>query len=266
MIVTYHNHTSWSDGAATLDEMIRGAQEIGIDELGISDHYTLPPDGRQFDWSMPLGFLDEYVAAVRQAAEAHDAPVLRLGIEADFYPETVELVRERLARHPFDYLIGSVHAVGDFLVDYRADAWEPFSQEERNAIWGVYWERVRQMANSRAFDIVGHFDLPKKFTFLPTVDYTAEMLAALDAVAEADMALEINTAGWTKPIHEAYPSIDILYEAHCRDIPLVINADAHRPDDLANLFAYARELAISAGYRESYRFEARRRYPLSLEA
>ena len=265
MIVSYHNHTNWSDGTATLAEMLAGAKQAGLDEFGISDHYVLPPDGQQFDWAMPLGFLDDYVATLLAAAKEVEGFILRIGVETDFYPETVETIRERLAPYPFDYLLGSVHAANDFLVDYRAEAWEPLTQHERNDIWALYWLRMRQMAESKAFDIVGHFDLPKKFSFLPTVDFTAEIHAALDAIADSGMAMEINTAGWMKPIAEAYPSEALLAEAFRRDIPIVINADAHRPQDVANLFDRARAMAWRVGYREQVRFDKRQRFTFPFE-
>lgn len=40
-LATYHNHTRYSDGKATIAEMVAAAEEAGIDELGISDHLTL---------------------------------------------------------------------------------------------------------------------------------------------------------------------------------------------------------------------------------
>ena len=61
MRTSYHNHTTWSDGEATLAEMIDGARRAGIEELGISDHYVLAPGDRRFDWAIAPESLDAYV-------------------------------------------------------------------------------------------------------------------------------------------------------------------------------------------------------------
>lgn len=259
MLTSYHNHTDWSDAACTLEQQIEGARQAGLDELGISDHYVLHPGGRQVDWTMPLDRLEEYVAAVRSAKAA--GLVLRLGIEADYFPETVDSLRERLAGKPFDYVIGSVHYVDGFPIDENAKNWDALSLDERNETWRLYWRRVKALAESGVYDFVAHLDLPKKFGHRPTIDLTAESNAALDAIAASDMAIEINTAGWSLPAQEAYPDLDLLRAARARDVPLLINADAHSPKHLTRDFDRARALAREAGYAELVRYEQRRRVP-----
>ncbi len=264
MLTSYHNHTNWSDGAPTLAAQIHAAQQIGLDELGISDHYVLRPDRVEVDWSMPLDLLGDYVLQIRAAALEVKGLALRLGVEADFFPETVDEVRERLGVYPFDYLIGSVHYVEDFPIDETGQKWDALTVEERDEMWRMYWVRVRQMAESGTFDFVGHIDLAKKFGHRPTVDLRREAREALDAIRDADMAIEINTAGWSLPAQEAYPSLELLVEARKRAIPLLINADAHFPEFLTRDFQRARELAREAGYRELVRFQQRERIPYPL--
>lgn len=259
MLTSYHNHTLWSDGQGDLRQMIEGARQAGVDELGISDHYVLRPGDEQVAWSMPLGFLPTYVEAVQEARRESQTPIVRLGLEADYLPETIDRLRALLAQYPFDYLIGSVHYAGDFPVDEDAGLWERLSADECNAVWRLYWQRIRGLAESRVFDIVGHLDLPKLFGYRPTVDLAAEEAAALDAIAAAGMAIEINTAGWHKPVREAYPSPHLLRAACRRGIPLMVNADAHRPEHLTRGLAEGRALARAAGYSEVVRYEARRR-------
>jgi histidinol-phosphatase (PHP family) len=264
MLTSYHNHTKWSDGAPTLAAQIQAAKAVGLDELGISDHYVLYPGGEEVEWSLPLDLLGDYVLELRAAAAETRGLVLRLGIEADYFPETVEALRERLEPYPWDYVIGSVHYVDAFPIDESSAHWDALSEGERNAVWKGYWQRVVGLARSGVYDFVGHLDLPKKFGHRPTVDLTEDAAAALDAIAEADMAIEINTAGWSLPANEAYPSLELLQEARGRGIPLLINADAHFPEFLTRDFDRARELARAAGYQEVVRYERRKRFPVPL--
>ena len=137
-------------------------------------------------------------------------------------------------------------------------------RSEGNDVWRLYWERIGQMARSGVYDFAAHLDLPKKFGFRPTIDLTENALAALDALASADMAIEINTAGWSLPAQEAYPAFNLLHAARERAIPLLINADAHRPEHLTRDFDRARDLARRAGYTELVRYEARRRFAVPM--
>lgn len=264
MITSYHTHTLWSDGQTDIDGLLAGTRAARISELGISDHLAIPPWDEAVSWSMALDRVKDYVASVQMVAAGVRDPVVRVGIEVDFFPETINAVSERLLHLPFDYLIGSVHFVDRFPVDEDAERWEALSAGARDVIWREYWRRIRQMAESGLFDIAGHLDLPKKYGFRPTLDMTADILSALDAIARNEMAIELNTAGWDKPVAEAYPSSDILFEANQRGIPLIITADAHCPADLTRHYARARDVARDAGYREVVRYERRRRITVPL--
>jgi histidinol-phosphatase (PHP family) len=264
MQTSYHNHTTWSDGEATIAEMIDAARSAGIEELGISDHYVLDPGNRRFEWAIPPESLDAYVEEVQKAAAATKDLVIRLGLEVDYIPETEAQVKRQLAPYPFDYLITSVHFVNNFAIDLELQSWEELPQDSRNHKWRRYWQILRAAVESGCFDIVGHFDLPKKYGYYPSIDLTDEALAVLDAMADADMAIEINTSGWDKPVKEAYPSLFYLQEANRRNIPLVINSDAHTSKNVAYNFELGRRLALEAGYTELACFENRTRtlYPL----
>jgi histidinol-phosphatase (PHP family) len=257
---SYHNHTTWSDGTSTLAEMIDSARKAGLEELGISDHFALAPGDPHFSWALAPELLDAYVAEILQAKEATQGLTIRMGLEVDYFPGTIELIKQRLAPYPFDYLIGSVHFVDDFIIDLNAQPWEEISPDERNHMWRGYWQLLREAAESRFFDIIGHFDLPKKFKFYPTMDLSKEALSALDAIAAANMAIEINCSGWEKPVQEAYPSLFYLRESNRRKIPLIINSDAHTAENVIRNFERARRLAMEAGYTELVRYDHRKRF------
>ena len=138
MITSYHNHTTWSDGSASLAALIAGARLAGVDELGISDHYVLHP-AVSIPWPMPLERLADYVAELAAARAATTEVALRIGLEADYFPETVDELARRLAPCSFDYLIGSVHFVNDFPVDEAAGLWERLDDAARNDSWRQYW-------------------------------------------------------------------------------------------------------------------------------
>lgn len=241
-----HNHSNWSDGKNTLEEMCQAAKAAGLHVFGMSDHWVAAPrPGMNSEvWSMKLERLRQYVEelkAIRDKLE-DDSFQLLIGVEADFFHENYGEVFDRLRNAGLDYIIGSVHYSDDFPIDHCADDWKGLSQGKIDEIWNVYWDKIIVSAEKADFDIVGHLDLPKKFAYAPSFDYTSLALKALDAIAKSGKAIELNTAGWDKPCKEQYPSSTILAAVIQRNIPVVISADAHDTADLTRHFNTAAEM------------------------
>jgi histidinol-phosphatase (PHP family) len=258
MLVSYHTHTLWSDGSANATDMLTAAANAGLSEIGISDHYVMTPFEPE-GWSMPLDFLPEYTCQLKKIAEANNPIDLKIGIEADYFPQTIHALTLELLKYDFDYIIGSIHILDGFHVDETASLWLDKSQEDINNIWRNYYLNMVKLAESNLFDIVGHFDLCKKFAFYPTIDLSVEIDASLEAISKSGMSIEINTAGWDKPASSAYPELDILINARCKNIPIVISADAHAPGEINRHYAKAVKLAKEAGYTEHITYQKRKK-------
>jgi histidinol-phosphatase (PHP family) len=293
LLATYHNHSTWSDGKASIAEILDAARGMNIGELGISDHWVLHPRKIQQKWAMPTERLSAYLddlRALREASAHQNGPVVRIGLEVDWFPGHGDPVRDALAKLDFDYLIGSVHEievpglnksqdrgeeptdhasrkagekVGGFMIDGSPAAWRPLTQDQRNDIHRCYWQHMKTLGESGLVDIIAHIDLPKKFAFYPTIDLSREIGEALDAIAAARttaggrLVVEINTAGWHKPCSDAYPTIDIVRACKAREIPVTISADAHQPEHLLRDFKRAADRLADAGYDQVARFAQR---------
>ena len=251
MLTSYHNHTTWSDGKGSVAELVAGARDLGLDEVGISDHLTLHPSGQAISWSMPPDQVGAYVGELLAVAEqSRDAggPVVRVGLEVDWFASSERAIRRALADLPLDYIIGSVHFNGDFAIDGVASAWERLSPDERDLMHRAYWRQIPAMATSGLFDIAAHLDLPKKFDFHPQGDVDPLIGEALDAIAAARMVVELNPNGWHCPCREPYPSAAILEQCRRRDIAVTLSADAHQPTHLLRDFPAAARMLRDAGY------------------
>lgn len=261
MLVSFHNHTDWSDGKNTIPETVAATRELGIDHFGISDHLALTPDNASVSWSMKPHRLDAYIEAIR----ASDSEA-RIGLEVDWFPESSKTIAKHLDRDDFDYVIGSVHFIGDFHVDSKADDWANLSGVRRYEMGLAYWRLIQGMAESGLFDIAAHLDLYKKFALCPDVSDTSEADAALDALAESGMAIEINTAGWFKPCADAYPSVPLLRKCRARGIPVLLSSDSHKAGDLLRALPEAAQRAKDAGYDVQCCFRKRERLEVALPA
>jgi histidinol-phosphatase (PHP family) len=256
----YHLHTPLcrhATGEPT--EYAAHAVALGLTEIGFSDHSPMARD--DFDnWRMLDRQLDDYVARVQQARRAHPGLIIRLGLEVDFLPGHEDWIRRLAARHPWDYLIGSVHYLAeDWAIDDPSQL-SKWKQHDPFEVWSLYFETLAQAAASRLFDIIGHADLPKKFGIRPLQDCTPLYEAFIQTAQSAGVALELNTAGLRKECREIYPARSLLERAHLRQVPITFGSDAHAPGEVGMDFPAAVEWARSVGYRESVRFEARQRH------
>jgi histidinol-phosphatase (PHP family) len=259
MLATYHNHSIWSDGRPTFAEIYAFAATAGVDLLGLSDHFCVLPDGTSPDWSLQPTEIDAYLADVA-SFRGKGKIEIRVGLEFDWFEDHDKIVRPYVEGIPLDYRIGAVHHVEGRQFDVDISYWRDRSEEARDDIYVKYWGLIREMAESRLFDIAAHLDLPKKLGFYPVSDLSSFIDAALDAIVEADMVVELNTAGFGKPCADGYPSLEILQKCEKRGIPITLSADGHIPEHI--LFEFDRGLARlhEAGFSSIARFRNRERF------
>ena len=260
----YHMHTPLcrhAEGEPT--DLAAQALKVGLREIGFSDHNPMPRD--DFDnWRMRAEQLDEYVAKVQQARRDHPELVIKLALETDFIPGYEDWIRELAARHPWDYLIGSVHYISDsWDIDNPAKLSE-WKNRDAMEVWTAYFERLAMAADSGLFEIIGHADLCKKFCFYPQQDCTPLFTRFLEAARGRGVAIELNTAGLRKDCREIYPSARILELAARLGVPITFGSDAHAPGEVGMNFPEAVESARAAGYTHCCRFTQRRREVVTL--
>jgi histidinol-phosphatase (PHP family) len=244
----YHTHTvRCGHASGTAVAYIEAARAAELLAIGVADHLPLLPR-HDPDLSMEACDLFDYVAEVRGLKEAVPGFVL-LGIEADYRPETVSDVRALLESESFDYVIGSVHHLGDWGFDDPRQM-DGYDSREIDDVWVEYLELVGEAAESGLFTILGHLDLVKKFGYRPTRALDNELDRVVDRIAWAGVLIEINTAGLHKPVQEAYPSPDILRRLRDAGVAITFGSDAHRPEEVGRDFAHAVDLAREAGYEE----------------
>ena len=244
----YHTHTSRC-GHAVGDPLqyVEAALAKRLPGIGIADHIPLLPEPDP-EIAMGLGELSDYVAEVTSLKARFPGYVL-LGAEADYRPGTIAEVRELLAEHPFDYVIGSVHHLGTWGIDDERQI-EEYSGRDIDDVYSEYFELVGDAAESGAFDIMGHLDLAKKFGYRPSRSLATEMETLVARVARAGVLVEINTAGLRKPVREAYPSVTLLGLLREYRVPITFGSDAHKPEEVGADFDHAAALARTAGYSE----------------
>jgi histidinol-phosphatase (PHP family) len=259
MPADYHTHTPLCHHAeGTPEAYVEAALAAGASEFGLSDHAPAQPEPFD-DWRMLEADLPAYFELIERARRhaAGRIPV-RAGLECDWLDGCEPWIAKLAEHYPWDYLIGSVHYLGDW--DFDNPKWlGKWADVDVEEVWTHYWETYARMASSGLFDILGHPDLVKKFGRTPAGDLDRFYEPAIDAIAASGCIIELNTAGWHKPCAEAYPSPRFLELACSAGVPLVISSDAHHPSEVTRDFPRAQALALAAGFRETTLLENRRR-------
>lgn len=254
MIVDLHNHTTLCNHAeGTIDEYILQAIKNGTKIFGFSEHAPM-----DFDEKYRASFeqMSEYENAVLIAKERYKKEIeILLGYEVDYLENHMD---ERVLNADVDYLIGSVHFIDKWGFD-NPEFIGKYEDEDIDEIWQKYFDSIQKMAKSKLFDIVGHIDLIKVFKFMPNKNILEIAKNALIAIKESDMVLEINMAGYRKPIGEPYPSLDILKEAYKLEIPITFASDAHSPEQVGLYADEIVKMAKSVGYTQCATFKKRKR-------
>jgi histidinol-phosphatase (PHP family) len=232
-----HVHTELSpDSDVPIDAYAEAAVARGIAEIAITDHVDFVPDTPAYQYTT----FEQRERVVREAAErwSERGVAIRFGVEITWDSRHAEDIREHLATHAYDFVIGSVHIYRDS--PYAKGSIASWIAGRTLAdIVAPYFDEVTAAARSGLFDALGHIDFVKRW-LTPHVT-PADLAAApelyepiLGALVESGTALEINTSGLRQEPNEAYPAPSIVArfrESGGRSV--TVGSDAHLVDSLA---------------------------------
>ncbi len=259
-------------------ERLRGYVEAaaarGVDELAITEHVYrfdvirgVAPDptvqpGPYWEELVAADIVD-YRAGLREAAEA-GLPV-RAGVELDWHGGAVEQLRMIAREHDWDIVLGSIHWVGPWCVDWHLEGHYLLDVLSIEDGWRAYFAELHAAAESGLYDVMTHPDLPKIFGQRPAQRVLDELYAATaECFAEAGVAVEVNTAGLRKPVGELYPAPGLLAACHRAGVPASIGSDGHNEGDVSRDVDRAVALLHDVGYRSLARFRQRERREVPL--
>ncbi|MEK4200552.1 histidinol-phosphatase [Cytobacillus sp. FSL K6-0265] len=269
MLTDYHNHLE--NGTLTLDyleQFTNAANSKNIGSFGISEHayhFYQTADILQNKWVNERRYYDmkDYVSLFHQAWDK--GIDVKMSIEMDYTPGKHKEMEKFIQSYDFDYVIGSVHWVGDFGIDL-AEYKKEWERRDLYDVYRKYYDQIVTLAQSNLFDIVGHIDLVKIFKYVPQDEafLLEQYERATDALAQSKTCVEISSAGLRKPVGELYPDPRLLRKCYEKNIPIVLSSDAHFPEHVGADFDQSLALAKEIGYSSIMTFSKgeRKEYPL----
>jgi histidinol-phosphatase (PHP family) len=269
----WHTHSSLCRHAeGTLEDYVKKAIDHDLNSIGFSDHFpyeflkninNIPFQ----EYSMTLEEIEDYLSVAELLREKYETQIqIKIGFELDFLIDQEKALNEHLNNYMprLDYLLGSLHiqegqkgtwCLDDerFLNNYKA-----FGIDH---VYVEYYQKMQKMLTSKEFDfdIISHFDLPKKFNKIPTNKELIEneVNKTLELIKKGNYVVEINTGGIRKDINEQYPSRPIIKKMYEFDIPILLGSDAHDPNEVGYEFNNMIKILSEIGYTQLASFDKR---------
>lgn len=259
----FHSHCQYCDGKENPEKYIQQAIQDGFSIYGFSSHAPIKKTSK---WNMKVSKLPEYVKELQFLKNKYQNQIeIYIGLETDFqygYYHVNTLKKE----FDINYTIGSIHYAGE-LPDgslWEVDGRNKVFQKGLNELFfgsiesaiRHYFKLTREMIREETPDILGHLDKIKiqsengKLFNDKEKWYRDEIMETLEIVQKYNTIVEVNTRGWYKGlVNDFYPSGWIIREMYLRNIPIMINSDAHHPGEISMGLNAAATFLKNIGYK-----------------
>jgi len=207
---------------ALLQPWVDSARERGLCDIAFTDH-------DRFHAGIDFG-------EIEMLRERNVDLKIRAGIELDNDPQTSVAGRKWIEKNwdQLDFVLGSVH-----YLDHRTQMFDSVPAGaaqftgDIDKLYTDYFRRVREIAASGLVDCLAHLDLIKIHGHRPDAQIGQLVDETLELIRDCNLAIELSTAGWRKPVNELYPSDEIIRLALEKGIPFTTASDAHSHAQLA---------------------------------
>lgn len=244
-------------------EYVRTAAQNGIDLITFTCHVPIDderlggPGIRMYEDDLP-----RYIDMIADAAEQGRELGIRVltGIEAEISPENslMDRMDAVLARHPFDFVLGSLHHP---LPAYRGWLRDNGVTEPRKII-ETYFRHLTNGVRSGRYNSIAHPDVIRIYGTVDEFEpgeYEDAVREFIRAVVETDLCLEVNTSGLIKGVYQVHPDPLILDWAAEMGARLTIGSDAHLPESVGQKFDEILPMLAKKGFTRLHYFEGRQR-------
>jgi len=242
----FHTHTYRCKHAkGDIADYCEQAVRLGMKTVGFSDHSALPDD-RWIQGRMHYAELAEYAAAIDQARLDYPQLTILKGMECEYVPEFRSWYEDELfGQYQFDYLVGAAHLFTS------GENWVPaYGGVDTPEMLRAFANYTIEMMETGLFDFIAHPDLFGNCYLKWDTDAAACSRDMLQASAELGIGMEINALGLRKQAYKKednpfpfYPWIPFWEEATNFDVRIIVNSDAHRPEDLQSRTGEAQRIA-----------------------
>src|SRR5262249_27935255 len=255
----YHMHPQGHRVQRYTQELLQpwadSARKLGLNDIAFTDHDRYHA-GIDFD-------------EINRLRERNPDLQIRAGIELDNDPVHSPAGRKWIEKNwdKLDFVLGSVHFLdrADQMFDSVPDGAAQFEGRNMDAMYTEYFRGIRELVANGLVDALAHLDLLKIHGHRPTADIGALINETLEFIRTRNLAVELSTAGWRKPVNELYPSDAIIEVALEKGIPFTTASDAHSHVQIGENFANLAQKMAEIGIRQVCIFDRHKRAQVPLQ-
>ncbi len=272
MLADYHVHTAFSDDAEyPMEQVVLDAIELGLDEICFTDHVDY---GIKRDWDDPKGITyrqsgenkwmamanveyEAYVAEIQRLQRQYRERItLKMGLEFGMQTTTIPKYRRLFARHPWDFILLSVHQIENKELWTQEFQYGRTQQEYQQR----YYEEILALVQQyHDYSVLGHVDLIRRYDrkgIYPFEKRRPVLTEILKTVIADGKGIEVNTSGYRYGLQDFMPSADILKLYHqLGGRVITIGSDSHQKQHLGAWIQETKGMLRRLGYREFCTFE-----------
>lgn len=246
---TFHSHTEFCDGRATMEAFAREVVARGFTHYGFSPHCPIPLVS---PCNMRRENVERYLAEVeRIRCEYGDNCRFYASMEVDYLGEQFGPTDSYIKELPLDYLIGSVHFVqnrqGNWVdVDGRFESFKrkmhEYFDDDIRYVCETFYAQSIAMVDAGGFDILGHLDkigqnasyfqpgIEEESWYQALVNNLIDRVIAYNATnVERPITVEINTKAFADHRGRLFPHPRHWQRLKQAGVSLIVNSDAHVP-------------------------------------
>jgi histidinol-phosphatase (PHP family) len=257
-MIDYHLHGNFC-GHATgeLEEYVQVAIAKELKEIGFSAHLPKVVDPDPYH-AMLEEALPRYVSLVDSLRRTYQGRLtIKLGIEADYFAGYEEETKRLIDAYPFDYVLGSVHFLGDWHFTSRVGL-PRYETEDPAEVFPRYYELLKSMIRTGLFDVAAHADAIRRKRFQPPPSLGEEYGEVARLLKRRGMSIEVSTAGLRRGAGALYPTEELLRSCAEAGVPITLGSDAHTPQDVGRDYDAALGMLRKVGVTEIAVYDKRR--------
>ncbi|NMC64142.1 MAG: histidinol-phosphatase HisJ family protein [SAR324 cluster bacterium] len=258
-MIDYHIHSSFSaDATSSMEEVCQSALDRGLLEIGFSEHFELNKRSAEYH-TLNIGKWWEELLRC-QAIFSNRGLSIKAGLEVGEPHRFNTEIANLLSQYDYDYLIGSVHTIGEetyfdksFFLKYGE--YEAFNK---------YYGELKLLAESGTFDILGHLDIPARIGYriygsYNPLAYESLIRPILELCIKRNIAIEVNSAGKRQPLGRATPDREILeWYVEMGGALITLASDSHAASQVGFGISESVQLLKELGIHEICRFSKRK--------
>lgn len=249
-----HSHFSF-DSNTNPEENVKSAIKNKIKIMAFTDHLdNFCQNDRDISFD-----LDEYFSTIYKLREKYKNQIKILaGIEIGLAYENADKIDKFIDENPFDFVIGSIHAV-----EFK-DVWLNRKNIENNPkyFFKKYYEYMLECVKScKNFSVLGHIDYIDRYvkdkSVIPDFSFYEDLIEEiLKELIKTNRAFEYNTAGFRNNLSYANPKDEILEKyKNLGGETITLGSDSHFPDTISYKINYGIKHLKDLGFDHISYFE-----------